>query len=177
MVSAALFDHRTRDWERPLVLLTMCLGVLVAQIDTSVVNLALNHINAELKAGVSGLQWVVDAYNLTYATLLLSGGVLSDLYGRRKIFALGIALFTIGSVICGFAPNVATLITGRAVAGLGAALEVPTTLAILTVTYPDPHGSRRAGSRAGSRPWASNPRSLRSRGCRARIRCRRSGSA
>jgi MFS transporter, DHA2 family, methylenomycin A resistance protein len=139
MVSAALFDHRTRDWERPLVLLTMCLGVLVAQIDTSVVNLALNHINAELKAGVSGLQWVVDAYNLTYATLLLSGGVLSDLYGRRKIFALGIALFTIGSVICGFAPNVATLITGRAVAGLGAALEVPTTLAILTVTYPDPH--------------------------------------
>ncbi|MEJ0076452.1 MAG: MFS transporter [Alphaproteobacteria bacterium] len=138
MVSAALFDRRSRDWERPLVLLTMCLGVLVAQIDTSVVNLALNHINAYLEAGVSGLQWVIDAYNLTYAALLLTGGVLADLYGRRKIFALGIALFTIGSVICGLAPDVTTLIAGRAIAGLGAALEVPTTLAILTVTYPDP---------------------------------------
>src|SRR5262249_51269637 len=90
---------------RMLVLVTMCLGVLVAQIDTSVVNLVLNHINADLKANVSGLQWVTDAYNLTYATLLLSGGVLGDLYGRRKIFALGIALFTVGSVICGLAPN------------------------------------------------------------------------
>jgi len=139
MVSATFFDRRARYWERPFVLLTMCLGVLVAQIDTSVVNLALNHINADLKAGVSGLQWVVDAYNLTYATLLLTGGVLADLNGRRKIFALGVALFSIGSVICGLAPNAGTLIAGRAIAGLGAALEVPTTLAILTVTYPDPH--------------------------------------
>lgn len=122
---------------RTLVLFTMCLGVLVAQIDTSVVNLALNHINADLGADVSHLQWVVDAYNLTYATLLLTGGVLGDLYGRRKIFVLGIVLFTVGSVICGLAPNIGTLIAGRAVAGLGAALEVPITLAILTVTYPN----------------------------------------
>src|SRR5205085_10911609 len=84
------------------------------------------------------LQWLVDAYNLTYATLLLTGGVLGDLYGRRKIFAAGIALFTVGSLICALAANVGTLIAGRAVAGLGAALEVPITLAILTVTYPEP---------------------------------------
>jgi EmrB/QacA subfamily drug resistance transporter len=123
---------------RTLVLLTMCLGVLVAQIDTSVVNLALTHIKAELGAGIGALQWVVDAYNLAYATLLLTGGVLGDLCGRRRIFALGIALFTIGSLICGLAPNAAALIAGRAVAGLGAALEVPITLAILAVTYPKP---------------------------------------
>ena len=119
MVSATTFDratHGTHGASRTPVLITMCLGVLVAQIDTSVVNLALNHINADLKAGVSGLQWVVDAYNLTYATLLLTGGVLGDLYGRRKIFALGVALFTVGSVICGFAPNIGTLIAGRAIA-------------------------------------------------------------
>lgn len=138
MVSATILERATHGASRTPVLITMCLGVLVAQIDTSVVNLALNHINADLKAGVSGLQWVVDAYNLTYATLLLTGGVLGDLYGRRKIFALGIALFTVGSVICGLAPNITTLIAGRAIAGLGAALEVPITLAILTVTYPDP---------------------------------------
>lgn len=66
------------------------------------------------------------------------GGGLGDLYGRRKLFAIGIVLFTIGSVVCGLAPNVGTLIAGRAVAGLGAALEVPITLAILTVTYPKP---------------------------------------
>jgi DHA2 family methylenomycin A resistance protein-like MFS transporter len=125
------------DPARSLVLVTMCLGVLVAQIDTSVVNLALRRISADLAADVSRLQWVVDAYNLAYASLLLSGGVLADLYGRRRIFALGVALFTLGSIICGFAPDIHTLIAGRAVAGIGAALEVPATLAILTVTWPD----------------------------------------
>jgi EmrB/QacA subfamily drug resistance transporter len=128
----------TRGTGRSLILLTMCLGVLVAQIDTSVVNLALKHIAADLGANVSQLQWVVDSYNLSYATLLLTGGVLADLYGRRRIFAVGLALFTIGSLICGFAPNVATLIIGRTIAGIGAALEVPTTLAILASVYPDP---------------------------------------
>jgi len=138
MVSAALLDRPARTPARALILFTMCLGVLVAQIDTSVVNLALTPINADLGADVGALQWVVDAYNLTYATLLLTGGVLGDLYGRRRLFALGIVLFTAGSLICGFAPNIGTLIAGRAVAGLGAALQVPITLAILTVTYPDP---------------------------------------
>ena len=138
MASATFFDQSARAPARWLILLTMCLGVLVAQIDTSVVNLALTHIRADLAADVAQLQWVVDAYNLTYATLLLTGGVLADLYGRRRIFALGIVLFTAGSLICGLAPNAATLIAGRTVAGLGAALQVPTTLAILTVTYPKP---------------------------------------
>src|SRR5580693_1756444 len=120
-----------------LILLTMSLGVLVAQIDTSVVNLAVKQIGAKLDAGVTALQWVVDAYNLVYASLLLTAGTLADLYGRRRIFALGIALFTLGSLVCGLAPNAVVLVAGRAIAGLGAALEVPTSLAILTVAYPD----------------------------------------
>jgi len=120
-----------------LILLTMSLGVLIAQVDTSVVNLAVKEIGANLKAGVTALQWVVDAYNLVYASLLLTAGTLADIYGRRRIFALGIALFTAGSLVCGLAPNAAVLVTGRAIAGLGAALEIPTSLAILAVAYPD----------------------------------------
>ena len=127
-----------------LILLTTSLGVLVAQIDTSVVNLAVKQIGASLDAGVTALQWVVDAYNLVYASLLLTAGTLADLYGRRRIFALGIALFTLGSLICGLAPNTIVLVAGRAVAGLGAALEVPTSLAILAVAYPDSKERTRA---------------------------------
>jgi EmrB/QacA subfamily drug resistance transporter len=119
------------------ILLTMSLGVLIAQIDTSVVNLAVKHIGADFDVGVNILQWVVDSYNLVYASLLLLAGTLADLYGRRKIFLFGMALFGVGSLICGLAPNAGILLAGRAITGLGAALEVPTSLAILTVAYPD----------------------------------------
>lgn len=122
---------------RALILVTMCLGVLIAQVDTSVVNLALAPIGQALDAPVSVLQWVIDAYNLVYASLLLMAGTLADLYGRRRIFALGVAIFTLGSLICGFAPSEEMLIAGRALSGLGAALLVPTSLAILAVTYED----------------------------------------
>jgi len=88
---------RQRAAHRALILFTMCLGVLIAQVDTSVVNLAL--------APVSALQWVIDAYNLVYASLLLTTGTLGDLYGRRRMFALGVAIFTLGSLICGLAPD------------------------------------------------------------------------
>jgi EmrB/QacA subfamily drug resistance transporter len=127
-----------------VILLTMSLGVLIAQIDTSVVNLAVKDIGTNLGAGVTALQWVVDAYNLVYASLLLTAGTIADLYGRRRIFAVGIALFTLGSLVCGLAPNAAVLIAGRAVAGLGAALEIPTSLAILAVAYPETRERTRA---------------------------------
>ena len=131
---ATAHSQKTR---RGLVLLTMCLGILIAQVDTSVVNLALAPIGKALDAPVSVLQWVIDAYNLVYASLLLTAGTLADLYGRRRIFALGVAIFTVGSLICGFASDEVTLIAGRALSGLGAALLVPTSLAILAVTYDD----------------------------------------
>ncbi len=119
-----------------LVLLATSLGVLLAQIDTSVVNLALKSIGADLHAGVSALQWVIDAYNLVYAGLLMTGGTLGDLYGRRRVFVLGIALFTAGTLICALAPSTAILIGGRLVSGLGAAFALPMSLVLLTIAYP-----------------------------------------
>jgi MFS transporter, DHA2 family, methylenomycin A resistance protein len=120
-----------------VILFTMCLGVFVAQLDSQVVNLAIKHIGRDLNAGISQLQWVMDAYNLFYATLLLTGGTLGDLYGRMWVFVAGIGLIVVGSIVCAAAPNGAILIGGRALTGLGSALEVPTSLAILTVAYSD----------------------------------------
>jgi DHA2 family methylenomycin A resistance protein-like MFS transporter len=120
-----------------LVLIATSLGVLIAQVDTSVVSLAVKSIGADLGSGVSEMQWVIDVYNLVYATLLLTGGTLGDLYGRRRIFICGIALFTLGTIVCALAPNGAVLITGRAISGLGAALELPMSLVLLTLVYPE----------------------------------------
>jgi EmrB/QacA subfamily drug resistance transporter len=119
-----------------LVLLATSLGVLLAQIDTSVVNLGLKSIAADLNAGVSEMQWVIDAYNVAYATLLLTGGTLGDIYGHRRLFFVGISLFTVGTIVCALAPNAAVLIAGRAVSGLGAAFALPMSLVLLTLAYP-----------------------------------------
>jgi DHA2 family methylenomycin A resistance protein-like MFS transporter len=132
------------------ILITMCLGVYLAQLDSTVVYLGLKHIGDDLHADVSQLQWVLDSYNLVYATLLLTGGALGDLYGRLRVFVCGIALIVLGSLICAFAPNGAVLIAGRALTGLGSALEVPTSLAILTVTF---RGTAERGRALGI--WAS----------------------
>jgi DHA2 family methylenomycin A resistance protein-like MFS transporter len=137
MVSLAA---RTRLLSRPstaVILFTMCLGVFIAQLDSQVVNLAIKHIGSDLNVGISRLQWVMDSYNLFYATLLLTGGTLGDLYGRVRIFAIGIGLIVLGSIVCAVATNATVLIGGRALTGIGSALEVPTSLAILTVTYTD----------------------------------------
>jgi EmrB/QacA subfamily drug resistance transporter len=117
--------------------------MLIAQLDTSVVNLATRPIGAEFQAGVSALQWVIDGYNLTYAVLLLSGGLLADLYGRRRIFMLGAAIFSASSVLCALAPSIAVLIGGRVVSGIGAALMLPASLAILRVAWPEPKARAR----------------------------------
>jgi MFS transporter, DHA2 family, methylenomycin A resistance protein len=120
------------------VLLTLCLGVLIAQLDTSVVNLALRPIGEGLRVGTAVLQWVVDGYNLAYAIFLLTGGLLADLYGRRWIFTVGVAVFSAGCLVCGLAPGAAVLVLGRVVAGLGSALLLPASLAILRVVWTDP---------------------------------------
>jgi EmrB/QacA subfamily drug resistance transporter len=122
----------------------MCLGVFLAQLDSTVVYLGVKHIGGELNAGVSQMQWVLDSYNLAYATFLLTGGTLGDLYGRARVYLVGLLLIVLGSLVCALAPNGPVLIAGRAVTGLGAALELPTSLAILAVTYPDPSARGRA---------------------------------
>ena len=131
-------------------LLTLCLAVLVAQIDTAVVNLGTHTIGAYFHASVGPLQWVVDAYNLTYAVLLLTGGLLADLLGRRKIFILGAGIFTVASLVAAFSPSIGILIGARAVAGVGAALLIPASLAIVRVIWRD---SRERGKALGI--WAA----------------------
>jgi MFS transporter, DHA2 family, methylenomycin A resistance protein len=115
----------------------MCLGVLMVQLDTSIVSLGLRAIQAGVGGSIATLQWVTDGYNLAYAGFILTGGTLGDLFGRRKLFLTGAGLFTAASVGCGLAPNAGALIAARAVAGLGAALALPGSLAILAVAYPD----------------------------------------
>jgi EmrB/QacA subfamily drug resistance transporter len=122
----------------------MCLAVLLVQVDTSVVNLATRAIGEALHAGVMGLQWVLDAYNVAYAALLLTGGLLADLCGRRRLFLYGTAVFTVGSLLCAAAPNVGVLIAARAVAGAGAALLLPASLAIIRVAWTDEQTRNRA---------------------------------
>jgi EmrB/QacA subfamily drug resistance transporter len=123
---------------RRLILIVLCLGVLIAQVDTTVVNLAVHAIGVGLNAPLSALQWVVDGYNLTYAALLLLGGTLADLLGRRRVFVAGAAVFTAGSILCAIAPNPAILVGGRVAAGLGAALLLPSTLSLLRVIWANP---------------------------------------
>lgn len=129
---------------RGTVLLALCLGVLVAQVDTSVVNLAAQRIGAAFHAGVAAMQWMLDAYNLVYAVLLLSGGLLADLYGRRRAFQAGAGVLAVGSVACGLAPDIHVLVAARALTGIGAALLLPASLAIVRVVWADPAARRRA---------------------------------
>ena len=104
---------------------------MVVQLDVTVVNVALPKIATELHAGVAVLQWIVDAYALTFAVLLLSAGSLGDRFGSKRLFMFGFALFATASVACGLSPSGGALIAGRAIQGIGAALLVPTSLALL----------------------------------------------
>ncbi|MGD8709664.1 MAG: MFS transporter [Ectothiorhodospiraceae bacterium] len=128
--------HRSRS--PTLILATLCAAVLVAQLDTSVVNLAARPIGQYFHAGMGKLQWILDSYNLVYAALLLTGGLFADLTGRRRMFMVGAGVLTGASLSCAVAPTAASLIAGRALAGAGAALLLPASLAIVRVTWPDP---------------------------------------
>jgi EmrB/QacA subfamily drug resistance transporter len=127
--------------DRRIKLLTlgaMCFALFMAMLDNTVVNVALPSIQRHLGSGVSGLQWIVDAYTLVFASLMLSGGTLGDIFGRKRFFMIGLLVFTAGSLVCGLAPSLTVLIAGRAVQGLGAAALLPGTLSILTNTFHDP---------------------------------------
>lgn len=120
-----------------LALFTLCVAVLIAQVDTSVINLALRPIGEHFDATVTTLQWVADSYNLVYAVLLLTGGLIADLYGRRRTLMIGAAIFTGASLLCALAPTISVLIAGRAIAGIGAALLLPSSLAMIRVVWPN----------------------------------------
>ena len=125
-------------------LIAMSLATLMTYLDNNVVNVAIPTIQRDLHLSVSGLEWVVSSYLLVVAGLLLAGGRVADVFGRRRIFLAGLAIFTLSSLAAGLAGSGALLIGSRAVQGLGAALLMPTTLAILQATFTDPVERTRA---------------------------------
>ncbi|WP_413439244.1 MFS transporter [Sulfuriferula sp. GW1] len=124
--------------QRSLTLAATSLGFVVVLLDVSVVNVALQRFQVVFGASVTGLQWVVNAYTLTFAALLLTGGALGDRLGSKRVFVAGFALFTVASLGCGLAPTLTILVVARIFQGLGAALLVPASLSVLHQSYPDP---------------------------------------
>lgn len=137
--------QRARRW----VLLATILGSSLVFIDGSVVNVALPAIQADLRMSVEGAQWVVNAYMLMLGALVLVGGAAGDRFGRRRVFAAGVVLFTAFSVLCGMAPGAPVLVAGRALQGLGGALLVPGSLAIISAAFPKAERSKAIGTWAG----------------------------
>jgi MFS transporter, DHA2 family, methylenomycin A resistance protein len=150
-----VFSGNTEAMREHFPLLAISLGYFIVILDATIVNVAPPLIGRELGGGVSALQWVVDAYTVVFAGLLLSAGSLGDRLGARRVFDAGLAVFTVASGACALAPSVALLIAARAVQGLGAALLVPSSLALLRATYSDPSARARAvgawGAIAGDR--------------------------
>src|SRR5882757_3262392 len=125
------------DLSTSLTLAAMSLGYGVVQLDVTIVNTALNSIGTSLGGGVSELQWVVSSYTIAFAAFILTAGALGDRIGAKRIFIAGFAIFTAASVGCALAANAAILIAARGVQGLGAAILVPNSLALLSHAYPD----------------------------------------
>ena len=122
---------------KQLTLAAMSLGYGVVQLDVTIVNTALNSISSALGGGVSELQWVVSTYTITFAAFILTAGALGDRLGAKKIFMAGFAVFTAASLACALAPDAVILIAARAAQGIGAAILVPNSLALLNHAYPN----------------------------------------
>jgi EmrB/QacA subfamily drug resistance transporter len=131
------------------VLVATILGSSMAFIDGTVVNVALPVLQTSLNATATDVQWVVEAYSLFLASLILVGGSLGDHFGRRRIFAIGILLFTVASILCGLAPNVNVLIFMRAIQGIGGALMIPGSLAIISASFDSKQRGRAIGTWSG----------------------------
>jgi EmrB/QacA subfamily drug resistance transporter len=130
---ARILAPENRKW---LTLVAVSFGLFMIMLDNTVVNVSLNAIRKDLGVTVSELEWVVNAYFLTFAVLMLSGGKLADMLGRRRIFMLGLVIFTLSSLACGLASSAGMLIGSRAVQGVGAALMNPATLSIIATAFP-----------------------------------------
>jgi EmrB/QacA subfamily drug resistance transporter len=130
---ARLFADENRKW---WTLAAVSFGLFMIMLDNTVVNVALPAIQQSLDLKISELEWVVAGYALTFGALMLTGGKLADLFGRRLMFVVGLAIFTLSSLACGLAESANMLIAARVVQGVGAALMNPATLSIITVTFP-----------------------------------------
>ena len=132
-MKARLFTEENR---RSRTLAALAFALFMIMLDNTVVNVALPAIQRDLRMGLSELESTVNAYALTFAVLMLSGGKLADYFGRRRIFLTGLAIFTVASLACGFAATGGVRIGARTVQGVGAALMMPATLSIISATFP-----------------------------------------
>src|SRR6202790_958380 len=130
---------RTNPW---LVLVVLTTGFFMILLDTTIVNVAIPAMSANLNTTFDQILWVLNAYILVYAVLLITAGRLGDLYGQRALFAIGLVIFTVASALCGLSQDANQLIAARVLQGVGGGLLVPQTLAILTGLFP-PAGSGR----------------------------------
>ncbi|MEO6917840.1 MAG: MFS transporter [Collimonas sp.] len=126
------------------VLAATSISYTIVLLDASIVNVALEQISGTLHSNVAGLQWIVNAYTLTFASFLLTGGTLGDRLGARNIYLAGLVVFTLASVLCGVAPDLLTLALARALQGIGSAMLVPCSLSLINQAFPDP--ARRASA-------------------------------
>ncbi len=131
-MKAKLFAEHNRKW---WTLASVAFALFMIMLDNTIVNVALPSIQRDLHIGVSELEWVVTGYALSFAVLMLTGGKLADMLGRRRIFLVGLAIFTISSLFCGLAGSAELLIGARVVQGAGSALMMPATLSIITATF------------------------------------------
>ncbi|MGZ8482261.1 MAG: MFS transporter, partial [Candidatus Limnocylindria bacterium] len=130
-------------------LAAMCFALFMIMLDNTVVNVALPSIQEDLGATLPALEWTVNIYTLTFAVLLVTGGRLGDILGRRRMFLFGVVVFALSSAAIGLAPDQGWLIAGRAIQGVGAAFMMPATLSIITVTFPAEERGKAIGTWAG----------------------------
>lgn len=137
-------EHSIPPVRPNLVLGICCLSLLLVGMDVTIVNVALPAIQHDLHAGLSGLQWIIDAYTLVVASLLMLSGSMSDRFGRRRVFQLGLSIFIAGSLLCSLAHTIGALIFFRAVQGIGASMLNPVALSIIAHAFPAPRDRARA---------------------------------
>src|SRR3954463_12165750 len=130
-------------------LAAMCFALFMIMLDNTVVNVALPSIQRDLKASLASLEWTVNAYTLTFAVLLVTGGRAGDIFGRRRMFLFGVVVFALSSAAIGLAPSQGLLVAGRALQGIGAAFMMPGTLSIITNTFPPEERGKAIGTWAG----------------------------
>src|SRR5689334_10483830 len=146
MDSRGLITEANRKW---WTLGAMCLSMFMIMLDSTVVNVALPSIQKDLKTSVDQLEWVVNGYTLSFAALLVTGGRLGDIFGRRLIFMIGVCVFAISSATAGLAPDPTTLVISRIAEGIGGALMMPATLSIITDAFPVEERGKAIGTWAG----------------------------
>jgi EmrB/QacA subfamily drug resistance transporter len=139
----------TEDNRRWWTLAAMCFALFMVMLDNTVVNVALPSIQRDLHASISGLEWTVNAYTLTFGMLIVTGGRLGDLYGRRRMFLFGVVVFALSSAGIGVSPSDTWLVVDRAVQGIGAAFMMPATLSIISNAFPAHERGKAIGTWAG----------------------------